>query len=150
MSTTTTQPGILNLKHDLFPKPAHQDLEEGCLNHLNVKNMKNESTSPQIFRERERDGAVIHAGCSFCLLSMHGEGGDGGGRRGGGEGWEGVMVADTSVPPLPPPETERPTFNHQTHCYIKPPAPHKPGLLPVARQQAPEPHRRVSLGRGCT
>lgn len=91
--------------------------------------MKNESTSPQIFRERERDGAVIHAGCSFCLLSMHGEGGgegevrgeervvlmegevrvvvEGGGeggRRGGGEGWEGVMVADTSVPPLPPPQ----------------------------------------------
>lgn len=77
--------------------------------------MKNESTSPQIFRERERDGAVIHAGCSFCLLSMHGGGGgegevrvvegevEGGG-EGGGEGWEGVMVADTSVPPLPPPQ----------------------------------------------
>lgn len=30
------------------------------------------------------------------------EGGGEGGRRGGGEGWEGVMVADTSVPPLPP------------------------------------------------
>ncbi|CAJ1072943.1 Hypothetical predicted protein [Xyrichtys novacula] len=25
-----------------------------------------------------------------------------------------------------PSETERPTFNHQTHCYIKKPPPHKP------------------------
>lgn len=88
-TTTTTQLGILNLKHDHFPKPAHQELEEGRLNHLNVKNMKNESTSPQIFRERERDGAVIHAGCSFCLLSMHGEGGGGGGEGGGGGGRRG-------------------------------------------------------------
>ncbi len=67
----------------------------------------------------------------------------------GDEGWEGVMATDTNVPTLP---------LRDWAPYIQPSNPllHKTttatqaGLLPVARQQAPEPHRRVSLGRGCT
>lgn len=66
--------------------------------------------------------------------------------HGGGNG--GVYVSGGGVadqththtrPYTSPPETERPTFNHQTHCYIKPLLPHKPACCLLLGNKPPSP-----------
>lgn len=106
----------------------------------------NTSNHPNYCIQREMDFVVSYSRWVLFLFTVHPL------HAWRWWGWGllgGVMAADTNVPTLPP---------RDWAPYIQPSNPllHKTttatqaGLLSVARQQAPEPHRRVSPGRGCT
>lgn len=71
-------------------------------------------------------------------MCVHGGGNGGVYVSGGGVGcWPNTHTH--TRPYTSPPETERPTFNHQTHCYIKPLLPHKPACCLLLGNKPPSP-----------
>lgn len=106
------------------------------------------------FISRERGCQFIHAGYPFGLLAIplrvcvHGGGNGGVYVSGGGGGCWPNTHTHTSL--HFPPGDWAPYIQPSNPLLHKATTATQASLLPVARQQAPEPHHRVSLGHGCT